>query len=45
MMAKQKKMTTHKKVRQDGRPNGKSYKQHIRKFDPDKRKLVCIDCG
>lgn len=40
MMAKQKKMTTHKKVRQDGRPNGKAWKQITRKFDPLKRRLV-----
>lgn len=39
-MAKLKKSSTHKNVRQDGRPNGKAWKRITRKFDPIKRRLV-----
>lgn len=40
-MAKgKKKMTTHKKIVQAGRPSGKSYKQHPQVFDAVKRRLV-----
>lgn len=39
-MAKQKKTTVHKKVRQDDRPNGKSWKQHPKGFDRIKGRLV-----
>jgi hypothetical protein len=42
-MAKGKKrMTTHKKVRQDGRPNGKSFKQHPKGFTTVDRRLVTV---
>jgi hypothetical protein len=42
-MAKgKKKMTTHKKVRQDGRPNGKAFKKHPKGFDLDKGKLYTV---
>lgn len=38
-MAK-KKFDVHKKVREEGRPNGKSFKKHPKKFDAEKRRLV-----
>lgn len=34
--------SNHKGVKQAGRPNGKAYKKIIRKFDPEKRKLVAV---
>lgn len=39
-MAKQKKMTVHKKVREDGRRNGKAFKQYPKAFDRERGRLV-----
>lgn len=40
-MAKgKKKMTVHKKVREDSRPGGKSLKKHPKIFSVEKRRLV-----
>lgn len=40
-MAKgKKKMTTHKKVREDARPSGKHLKKHPKIFSATKRRLV-----
>lgn len=43
-MAKgKKKMTVHKNIRQDGRPNGKKWKQHPKAFDYGHRRLITVD--
>lgn len=44
-MARQKKMSVHKKITQDGRPNGKKYKLHPLGFNSEKRKLECTNCN
>lgn len=41
-MPKQKKFTVHKKVREDGRRNGKSWKQHPKGFSATLRRLVTV---
>lgn len=39
-MAKKKKTTTHKKIREDARPGGKGFKKHPKIFSVVKRRLV-----
>lgn len=39
-MAKTKRTTVHKKVREDARPNGKSLKKHPKIFSATARRLV-----
>ncbi len=41
-MANGKKMTVHKKVRQDDRPNGKSWKKRPKGFTTLDRKLITV---
>lgn len=41
-MANHKKFSSHSKVRQDNRPNGKAWKQHPKAFDYGTRKLVTV---
>lgn len=39
-MSKLKRMTVHKNIRQDGRPNGKAWKKRPKGFDLESGKLV-----